>query len=228
MSTAPPAQAFETCRVLSLDGGGAKGFYTLGVLKEIEAMCGGGPLCQRFDLIFGTSTGAIIAALLALGSSVDDIHALYRDHVPAVMRQRTAAGKSKALEHLARTVFGNRTFTDMKTGVGIVATRWDFEKPMIFKTSAAQAHGRESTFVNALGKPTFGLARGQHWRRCVSGTETLGQGLAFQTPLERATASENPQTSTRFRWNSCGLFFSMMSRRCGSMIRSSGRKWPPI
>lgn len=27
-------------RVLTLDGGGAKGFYTLGVLKEIEAMVG--------------------------------------------------------------------------------------------------------------------------------------------------------------------------------------------
>jgi patatin-like phospholipase/acyl hydrolase len=50
--------------VLSLDGGGAKGFYTLGVLKEIEAMLGE-PLWERFDLIFGTSTGAIIAALLA-------------------------------------------------------------------------------------------------------------------------------------------------------------------
>ena len=41
------------CRVLSLDGGGAKGFYTLGVLKQIEAMLGR-PLCECFDLIFGT------------------------------------------------------------------------------------------------------------------------------------------------------------------------------
>jgi uncharacterized protein len=48
-------------RVLSLDGGGAKGFYTLGVLKEIEGMLGC-PLYKRFDLIFGTSTGSIIAA----------------------------------------------------------------------------------------------------------------------------------------------------------------------
>jgi len=49
------------CRILSLDGGGAKGFYTLGVLKEIEGMmkC---PLYKRFDLVFGTSKGAIIAA----------------------------------------------------------------------------------------------------------------------------------------------------------------------
>jgi predicted acylesterase/phospholipase RssA len=151
MNSEPPAVASgETCRLLSLDGGGAKGFYTLGVLKEIEAMCGC-PLYQTFDLIFGTSTGAIIAALLALGSSVDDIHSLYKEHVPVVMRRRTARGKSKALAHLARTVFGNRKFTDLKTGAGIVATRWDFEKPMIFKTSVAQAHGRESTFVPGFG-----------------------------------------------------------------------------
>jgi patatin-like phospholipase/acyl hydrolase len=64
-------------RVLSLDGGGAKGFYTLGVLKEIEA-ASGRPICESFDLIFGTSTGGIIAALLALGYSVDAIHNLYQ------------------------------------------------------------------------------------------------------------------------------------------------------
>ena len=151
MNSGPPVPArTDVCRLLSLDGGGAKGFYTLGVLKEIEAMCGR-PLCQCFDLVFGTSTGAIIAALLALGSSVDDIHALYTEHVPAIMRQRTPHGKSKALAHLAKTVFGNRKFSDLKTGVGIVATRWDFEKPMIFKTSVEQAHGRESTFVPGFG-----------------------------------------------------------------------------
>jgi patatin-like phospholipase/acyl hydrolase len=70
----------DYCRILSLDGGGAKGVYTLGVLKEIEAMLGC-PIYKRFDLIFGTSTGSIIAALLALGTEVDDIHALYRQHV---------------------------------------------------------------------------------------------------------------------------------------------------
>jgi patatin-like phospholipase/acyl hydrolase len=55
-------------RILSLDGGGAKGFYTLGVLREIEGMIGGA-LHERFDLVFGTSTGAIIGALIALGYS---------------------------------------------------------------------------------------------------------------------------------------------------------------
>jgi patatin-like phospholipase/acyl hydrolase len=72
----PDANEPRNFRVLSLDGGGAKGFYTLGALKEIEALVGC-PLCEKFDLIYGTSTGAIIAALIGLGKSVAEIEALY-------------------------------------------------------------------------------------------------------------------------------------------------------
>ncbi len=145
----------KRCYILALDGGGAKGFYTLGVLKEVEAMLAR-PLHEQFDLIFGTSTGAIIAALLALGHSVDEIHELYRTHVPAVMSTRgvgkcAAAERSAALAKLASDVFGTRTFEDVKTGIGVVATRWMTEKPMIFKGSVAQAHGRKATFTPGFG-----------------------------------------------------------------------------
>src|ERR1700730_16915430 len=101
-------------RVLALDGGGAKGFYTLGVLKEIEGMIGC-PLYERFDLVFGTSTGAIIAALIALGYEVGQIHALYREHVPTVMSKTTSRERSRALAALAQQVFGAAMFGDMKT-----------------------------------------------------------------------------------------------------------------
>jgi predicted acylesterase/phospholipase RssA len=138
------------CRILSLDGGGAKGFYTLGVLKEIEGMikC---PLYKRFDLVFGTSTGAFIAALIALGYEVDDIHTLYKEHVPRLMRARSPAGKSKALAELTATVFADKKFDAVKTGVGIVTTKWVIEKPMIFKGNVAQAHGRVGTFAPGFG-----------------------------------------------------------------------------
>ncbi len=138
------------CRILSLDGGGAKGFYTLGVLKEIEAMMNC-PLYKRFDLVFGTSTGAIIAALIALGYEVDEIHELYKKHVPTVMQAHSPEDKSKALEELATTVFADEKFDAVKTGVGIVTTRWVTEKPMIFKGSIAQAHGRTGTFTPGFG-----------------------------------------------------------------------------
>lgn len=139
-------------RILSLDGGGAKGFYTLGVLKEIESMldC---PLYKRFDLIFGTSTGAIIASLIALGYEVNQIHELYKEHVPRVMAKKSKAAKTEALSTLSKEVFKDKSFEDMKTGVGLVSARWMTEKPMIFKSGIAQAHGRVGTF-----KPGFGVS----------------------------------------------------------------------
>jgi uncharacterized protein len=137
-------------RVLTLDGGGAKGFYTLGALREIEGLVGM-RLHEKFDLIFGTSTGAIIAAMLALGHSVDEIHDLYKKHVVTVMASETPAEKTAALKALADEVFKKQTFEDVRTGIGIVTTKWINDRPMVFKGSKAQAHGRHGTF-----KPGFG------------------------------------------------------------------------
>jgi len=138
------------CRILSLDGGGAKGFYSLGVLREIEGMIGC-PLHEKFDLIFGTSTGAIIAALLGLGKSVKEISELYEKYVPVVMQRKSSSEKSAALQILGDQVFADAKFDQMKTGMGVVATRWIIERPMIFKTSVEQAHGRKATFSPGFG-----------------------------------------------------------------------------
>ena len=137
-------------RILSLDGGGAKGFYTLGVLHEVEAMLNC-PLHKHFDLVYGTSTGAIIASLISLGYEVNQIHDLYMKYVPEVMREKKPAKKSLALANLAQTIFGDKQFTDVKTGIGIVATKWVIERPMIFKGSVVQAHGRLGSFIPGFG-----------------------------------------------------------------------------
>lgn len=137
-------------RILSLDGGGAKGFYTLGVLHEIEGMVGC-RLHERFDLVFGTSTGAIIAALIALGNSVEEIHELYKAHVPTIMQRLTKSAKTEALQRLATEVFEDQKFDAFRTDVGIVTAKWIIETPMIFKTSGKQAHGRAGTFSPGFG-----------------------------------------------------------------------------
>jgi len=137
-------------RVLSLDGGGAKGFYTLGILREMEAMIGC-RIHERFDLIFGTSTGAIIAAMLAMGKAVPEIIELYTRHVPTVMTEKSASGRSAALSHLSQEIFGDLKFDAMKTSVGIVATKWVHERPMIFKTHIGQSHGMKGSFVPGFG-----------------------------------------------------------------------------
>jgi hypothetical protein len=78
----------ETCapkRILSLDGGGIRGILTLEYLSAIEEILRsrtGRPdfvLSDYFDLIGGTSTGAIIAATLACGMPVANIKQMYRE-----------------------------------------------------------------------------------------------------------------------------------------------------
>lgn len=142
--------AHPTCRVLSLDGGGAKGFYTLGVLHELEALVGK-RMFEAFDLIYGTSTGAIIASLLALGRSVGEVHQLYRENVPAVMKARSKGAKTEALEKLASEVYGDASFTALRTGIGIVAARDATEVPMIFKNDVNRSFSRSKTFVPGFG-----------------------------------------------------------------------------
>jgi uncharacterized protein len=141
----------EIYRILSLDGGGAKGFYTLGVLSEIEALVGR-PLCTCFDLIFGTSTGAIIAALIARGENVEVVRKLYESHVPTIMKHHSADLRTRALRSVSHSVFGKDRYDVFKTGIGIVATNWKDERPLIFKASVAQAHGSKASF-----EPFFGV-----------------------------------------------------------------------
>ncbi|MBF0556537.1 MAG: patatin-like phospholipase family protein, partial [Nitrospirae bacterium] len=70
-------------RILSLDGGGVRGIITLNFLEKIEHILGQRykrddfRLCDYFDLIGGTSTGALIAALLSIGKSVGEIKDKY-------------------------------------------------------------------------------------------------------------------------------------------------------
>lgn len=140
----------NVCRILALDGGGAKGFYTLGILREIEAVVGS-RLHEHFDLIFGTSTGAIIATLLATGRSVEEIHELYKEYVPPIMRATGRAAKTARLRTTGKQIFGETGFDTVLTGLGIVSTKWQLETPMIFKSRETQAHGRRATFVPGFG-----------------------------------------------------------------------------
>ncbi|CAH0258129.1 MULTISPECIES: patatin-like phospholipase family protein [unclassified Pedobacter] len=135
--------------ILVLDGGGSKGVYTIGVLKELELKLGI-PLCEAFELVYGTSTGSIIAALIGLGYRMEEIELLYLELIPKIMKNRSKAGKSKALEKEAKTIFGEKKFDAFKTDIGIVALNYDTQMPLIFKTSVQQAHGMKQSY-----KPGF-------------------------------------------------------------------------
>jgi predicted acylesterase/phospholipase RssA len=70
-------------KLLALDGGGVGGMISIEILSRIEQTLrevhqrSSLKLCEYFDYIGGTSTGAIIAALLAWGMDVDQIREFY-------------------------------------------------------------------------------------------------------------------------------------------------------
>lgn len=76
-----------TCRVLSIDGGGMRGLYAATYLDTLERAfserrgCTSGlDVGKAFQLIVGTSTGAIIGCGLAKGVPAAEMVRLYRDH----------------------------------------------------------------------------------------------------------------------------------------------------
>lgn len=137
-------------RILSLDGGGSLGVYTLGVLSEVETILEK-PLYEVFDVIYGTSTGSIIGSMLALGQSVDTITVRYLEIVPDVMGRLRPRSKSAALEQWAEIIFGSSGFDAFLTDVGIVATHLEYNRPMVFKSNADLAHGRKESFQPGFG-----------------------------------------------------------------------------
>jgi predicted acylesterase/phospholipase RssA len=134
-------------RILALDGGGIRGCLSLGYLQHIEMVVrqqlrsNKAVLADYFDLIGGTSTGALIAAQLALGSEVKVVREHYRDLGPKVFSKLARwarlplAGKMlftkwsvKPLQDEIVKIVSEKTTLGspaMKTGLCIVTKRAD-------------------------------------------------------------------------------------------------------
>lgn len=68
--------------ILSIDGGGMRGIIAVAMLAELEKMTGK-KVQDLFDMVAGTSTGAIIAAGIALGMSAQELlDVVYKDRLP--------------------------------------------------------------------------------------------------------------------------------------------------
>ncbi len=93
-------------RVLSLSGGGFLGLYTAAVLAGLEARAGV-PLARRFDLLAGTSIGAVLALALAFEVPMSRLVNLFIAEGPEVFSGRALpTGPVSRLLDLSRSLFG--------------------------------------------------------------------------------------------------------------------------
>lgn len=79
-------------RVLSFDGGGIRGLYHAKLLERLKER--GLDVAKRADIVAGTSTGAIIAAALAIEKEPEKITALYTDVGAKVFPPRGWIGRA--------------------------------------------------------------------------------------------------------------------------------------
>ena len=184
-------------RILALDGGGLRGVLTLGMLREIETLLrarhGDDPdfrLCDYFDLIAGTSTGAIIAAALSLGMSVDEVHGHYMRLGQLVFKRsllrwgalRAKFDGDKVREALVG-VYGDRRLDsqDFRTGLLVVTKRLDTGSSWPITNNPDSKYfksGTQATTIPNCEYPLWQVVRASTAAPYFFDPETIGIGRA--------------------------------------------------
>ena len=153
-------------RVLVLDGGAIRGYYTARVIERVLALAGADPGADvgiRFDLIVGTSAGAILGTALAAGVSVRDVAALYRLHGRAIFPRpaplggtalawgtrhwRKPSGNARALAGALREALGGETMGGLyeRRRIALCVTTTDIatSSARVIGTPHREAHARD-------------------------------------------------------------------------------------
>jgi hypothetical protein len=196
--------------ILCLDGGGIRGIMTIQLLRTLEQVAGV-PCHKLFDMVAGTSTGGIIAGLIAAGKSADEIEGMYTKFVKLVFKKRNifasrfvnppAYTKSQYRQALKDTL-GNLTLKQACTATGID----------LMITAKDAAEGEETYFSclsTALAVPagsapgTGGEFMGTYSNVLLRAVmEATMSAPTFFTPLERfidgGTTTYNNPTMAAF------------------------------
>ena len=180
-------------RILALDGGGVRGAITVAFLEQIETVLAerlGKPvqLADWFDLIGGTSTGAVIAGALSLGYTTADIRHFYLELAPKVFKlslwrlfRLKPKFDAEALRKEIEYVVGNRTLdtADLNTGFCLISKRLDTGSPWIIANNP----------------------RGMYWNTKPEIAVTSATGI-IRWPIWCARARQRHSISRRKRWKS--------------------------
>jgi uncharacterized protein len=172
-------------KILSIDGGGIRGLIPARVLAEIERRCGR-PAGEMFDLVAGTSTGAIIACALTRPQplSAEQIARIYLDEGPEIfsrslIKRITSAGglideryESDGLLTSLRRHFDEHRLADAKPA--ILLTAYD----LVGRSALLLRNDRDMSMVDAAHGSS---AAPSYFEPARVGDLTLVDGGVFAT-----------------------------------------------
>ena len=114
---------------LVLSGGAARGFAHAGVFKTIEEKN------IDFQIITGTSMGALIGALIADGKNYDEIYEIISNIPWLLLVSPPGKGSvmtGESIEKYLHKIFGNKQFKDLKKKFACIATDIDSGEEIVF------------------------------------------------------------------------------------------------
>lgn len=147
--------------IISLDGGGMRGILTLQLLKKMEEVAGL-PCCKFCDMVAGTSTGAIVAGMMAFGKTASEIEGLYIQFVTKVFLKNSLlanrflnppAYDKKNYREALKQLLGDITLEQahIQTGLDIMITAKDVtDNEETFFTCFERDGQINGTYKNAL------------------------------------------------------------------------------
>lgn len=144
-----PKQSDENFYILALDGGGARGIYPACMLASVERNLGK-PIKDCFDLITGTSTGAIIAGAAATGVKMSVVVDLFDKEAPQVFHKRRSIRglvRSKyartRLERLIKEYLPNKPLGEITTPLLITSSDISTGGVHVFKSKHLDELGEQ-------------------------------------------------------------------------------------
>ena len=126
-------------RMLCIDGGGIRGVFAVAILEALEEEYGS-PIGDQFDVFAGASTGAIIAASMAMNKDMKDVMKHYKRYGKKIFDRQAKIGlfksvySDKNLRRYFQKAFGDTTLADIQKPLLIPAVDVTHGKPYIYRS----------------------------------------------------------------------------------------------
>lgn len=142
-------------KILAIDGGGIRGVVPAHIIHRVHSEYGIIP-SKYFDMIAGTSTGAIIAAALACEIEPSKIIALYKEHGIKIFKKKKSFWPNfikrgvhslyvhDELKKLLKDIFGDKKLGDVKIPLLLPSTDIGNGSVHIFKSGYSSNFTRDT------------------------------------------------------------------------------------
>ena len=138
--------------ILALDGGGVRGIYAARILDRLEAILEA-HVKDRFDLIVGVSTGAILAGAAAASISMSEIVSLFEEESPCIFKKRRSIG---GLAMLWRSRYSRKPLDDVLRRYVPDLTLGELSTPLLIPSAdlaTGGVHVFKSRYLAELSEP---------------------------------------------------------------------------